>query len=167
MTDILYLKERARVLVSRFAEKELKIATAESCTGGLLAGLLTEIPGSSAVFDRGFVTYSNEAKHEMIGVPVDLLVDYGAVSSEVAKAMACGAHFCSDADVAISITGIAGPDGGTKEKPVGLVYFGVCAESNVADYERCVFENAGRDGIRFQALVQAVELLENFIEKHD
>ncbi|KZL12629.1 Nicotinamide-nucleotide amidohydrolase PncC [Pseudovibrio axinellae] len=164
MTDILYLKERARVLIARYAEKDLKIATAESCTGGLLAGLLTEVPGSSAVLDRGFVTYSNEAKHEMIGVPVDLLVSYGAVSSEVAMAMASGAHFCSNADVAISITGIAGPDGGTKDKPVGLVYFGLAHGKTEAKHVQCFFENTGRDGIRFQALVQALELLENFIE---
>ncbi len=164
MTDILSLKERARVLVSRYAEKEVKITTAESCTGGLLAGLLTEVPGSSAVLDRGFVTYSNEAKHEMIGVPVDLLVSHGAVSCEVAKAMATGAHFCSNANVAVSITGIAGPDGGTKDKPVGLVHFGLAADNREAQHTQRLFENTGRDGIRFQALVQALELLENFIE---
>lgn len=164
MTDILSLKERARLLISLFAERDIKIATAESCTGGLLAGLLTEIPGSSAVLDRGFVTYSNEAKHEMIGVPIDLLMSYGAVSSEVAKAMASGAHFCSNADVAISITGVAGPDGGTKDKPVGLVHFGFSADDRETGHVRCLFENTGRDGIRYQALVQALEILENFIE---
>ncbi|SDR05523.1 CinA family protein [Pseudovibrio sp. Tun.PSC04-5.I4] len=166
MTDILSLKERARILISLFAEREIKIATAESCTGGLLAGLLTEVPGSSAVFDRGFVTYSNEAKHEMIGVPIDLLMSYGAVSSEVAKAMASGAHFCSNADVAISITGIAGPDGGTKDKPVGLVHFGFSADDKETGHIQCLFENTGRDGIRYQALVQALEILENFIENN-
>ncbi|MGH0003003.1 CinA family protein [Pseudovibrio ascidiaceicola] len=164
MTDILSLKERARVLVSRYAEKNIKITTAESCTGGLLAGLLTEVPGSSAVLDRGFVTYSNEAKHEMIGVPVDLLMSYGAVSSEVAKAMASGALFCSSANVAVSITGIAGPDGGTKDKPVGLVHFGFAADTEETKHLQCLFENTGREGIRFQALVQALKLLENFIE---
>lgn len=164
MTDILSLKDRARALIPLFAEKEIKITTAESCTGGLLAGLLTEIPGSSVVLDRGFVTYSNEAKHEMIGVPVDLLMTYGAVSSEVAKAMASGAHFCSNANVAISITGVAGPDGGTKDKPVGLVHFGLAADNHETEHVQCLFENTGRDGVRHQALAQALDMLENFIE---
>ena len=100
----------------------LRVVTAESCTGGLIAGLLTEIPGSSDVFDRGFVTYSNGAKTDMLGVGDSLIKKHGAVSKEVAEAMARGALKNSKADVAIAITGIAGPSGGTKQKPVGLVY---------------------------------------------
>ena len=101
-------------------------ATAESCTGGLIAGLLTEIPGSSAVLERGFVVYSNAAKQELLGVPAETLVNYGAVSGETAVAMAEGALRASRAEVAVSVTGIAGPDGGTAAKPVGLVHF-ACA----------------------------------------
>jgi nicotinamide-nucleotide amidase len=113
-----------RVLDACFARK-LKIATAESCTGGLIAGALTEIAGSSNVFERGFVTYSNEAKQDLLGVPAELIAAHGAVSAEVAEAMALGALAHSRAELALSVTGIAGPDGGSAEKPVGLVHFGL------------------------------------------
>ena len=116
------LNEQAAALLERYRQAGLKIATAESCTGGLIAGCLTNIAGSSAVFERGFVTYSNEAKEEAIDVPADLIARHGAVSAEVAEAMAAGALARSQADVAVSSTGIAGPDGGSAEKPVGLVY---------------------------------------------
>src|SRR6185295_7840382 len=101
--------------------KKLKVVTAESCTGGLIAAALTAIAGSSDVVDRGFVTYSNEAKREMIGVPWDAILGHGAVSEPVARAMAAGALSRSDADIAVSVTGVAGPGGGSAEKPVGLV----------------------------------------------
>ena len=113
-----------RVLDAAFARK-LMIVTAESCTGGLIAGALTEIPGSSNVFERGFVTYSNEAKQELLGVPPDTLAAYGAVSAQVAEAMALGALAYARAQIALSVTGVAGPDGGSAEKPVGLVHFGL------------------------------------------
>ncbi|RLF39573.1 MAG: competence protein ComA [Thermoplasmata archaeon] len=106
-------------------EKELKIATAESCTGGLIGHTLTNISGSSDYYDRGIISYSNRAKMELLGVPEELLKKYGAVSKEVAKAMAEGVRARSKVDIGISTTGIAGPTGGTKEKPVGLVYIGI------------------------------------------
>src|SRR6185312_12927366 len=115
--------QAAKGLLALCLARGLKIATAESCTGGLVAGALTEIPGSSAVVERGFVTYSNEAKHEMLGVPNATLRKFGAVSRQTAQAMARGALKNSDADIAVSITGIAGPGGATPGKPVGLVHF--------------------------------------------
>ena len=122
MFDAQLLHDSAELLeLSR--RVNLKIATAESCTGGLIAGCLTEIAGSSDVVERGFVTYSNEAKIEMLGVPKMLITLHGAVSEQVARAMAEGALARSLADITISVTGVAGPGGGTKEKPVGLVHF--------------------------------------------
>ena len=116
----------ARTALDACAAAGLKIATAESCTGGLVAAALTDIPGSSAVFERGFVTYSNEAKQSLLGVAAATIAQFGAVSAQTAKAMAEGALSNSLADIAVSITGIAGPDGGSAHKPVGLVHF-ACA----------------------------------------
>ncbi|MFN3288446.1 MAG: CinA family protein [Sphingomonadaceae bacterium] len=140
----------------------LTVATAESCTGGLVAAALTSVPGASAMFDRGFVTYSNEAKREMLGVGGDILETFGAVSIAVAWAMAQGALERSQADVAVSITGIAGPDGGTPGKPVGTVVFaralrGVTEKEPVAD--RRDFGDLGRVAIRRQAALVALSLL--------
>ena len=118
----------AEAILALFKQCGLKIATAESCTGGLLAAALTEIAGSSAVFERGFVTYTNVAKSQSLGVPHALLNSFGAVSAEVAGAMAEGALARSNADVAVAITGVAGPDGGSDAKPVGLVHFGLARE---------------------------------------
>ncbi len=115
----------ANKILERAAQAGIMLTTAESCTGGMLAAALTEIPGASAVFDRGFVTYSNAAKTALLGVPEALIAQHGAVSEEVAQAMALGALKHSTAQLAISITGIAGPGGGTAEKPVGLVHFGL------------------------------------------
>ena len=115
---------QAEALLAACRARALKIATAESCTGGLVAGALTAIAGSSEVVDRGFVTYSNEAKREVLGVPADTLAQYGAVSEQTARAMAEGALAHSRAQVALSVTGIAGPGGGTPQKPVGMVCFG-------------------------------------------
>lgn len=139
-----------------------RIAVAESCTGGLVSAALTEIPGSSAVFEAGFVTYSNTLKHELLGVSEDVLDTFGSVSIATAWAMAQGALKKSGADVAVSITGIAGPDGGSEMKPVGTVVFaraelGKDSENAVADLRR--FPNEGRASIRFQAAVCALELL--------
>lgn len=135
------------------------IATAESCTGGLIAAALTDVPGSSAVFDRAFVAYSNEAKMEMLGVPEALIARHGAVSAEVARAMACGALAHSRADIAVSVTGVAGPDGGTTEKPVGLVWFGLKTANAPTRVERRVFAQGGRDFVRSKATETALRFL--------
>jgi len=139
-----------------------KVVTAESCTGGLVVAALTEIAGSSDVVERGFVTYSNAAKHDMIGVPVDLIATHGAVSEEVARAMAEGALAHSRADIAVSVTGMAGPEGGTAEKPVGLVCFGLARRDKdgraTAVSERQVF-GGNRSAIRAAAVARALVLL--------
>jgi nicotinamide-nucleotide amidase len=138
----------------------LKIATAESCTGGLVAGALTEIAGSSDVVDRGFVTYSNAAKQAMLGVPAVTLKRHGAVSSQTAAAMAKGALKNSPADIAVAITGIAGPGGGSKEKPVGLVYFAAASRDgrHVARSRR--YGKIGRRRVRERSVAEALALLE-------
>jgi nicotinamide-nucleotide amidase len=134
------------------------VTTAESCTGGLIIALLTDLPGSSSMVDRGFVTYSNEAKQDMLGVKPETLERYGAVSRETALEMATGALERSRASIALSVTGIAGPDGGSEEKPVGLVWFGVALGGEPAVAEKRVFENLGRDYVRKQTVRTALEL---------
>ena len=147
-------------LIDRYRAAGLRIVTAESCTGGLIAGLLTEIPGSSAVVERGFVTYSNEAKRDCLGVPEATLRDYGAVSEETARAMAEGALNASRADVAVSVTGVAGPDGGTPEKPVGLVWF-ACARKGAATLASARrFGDPGRGSVRLASIGAALALLD-------
>jgi nicotinamide-nucleotide amidase len=137
-----------------------KVATAESCTGGLVAGALTEIPGSSDVLDRGFVTYSDAAKQTMLGVPASVLERHGAVSRETADAMAVGALMMSNADLAIAITGIAGPGGGSAEKPVGLVHFAAAARDGRRLHREKRYGDVGRSAVRREAVTQALELLE-------
>ncbi|TYC65692.1 CinA family protein [Stappia sp. BW2] len=139
------------------------VATAESCTGGLISGALTEIAGSSAAVDRGFVTYSNEAKTEMLGVPKDLVDAYGAVSKEVAIAMAEGALARSNADVAVSVTGIAGPGGGSAQKPVGTVHVAVAAKDRPTDHVHCRFTDNGRQSIRLATIRTALTSILNAI----
>ena len=140
---------------------DLKIVTAESCTGGLIAGLLTEIPGSSSVVERGFVVYSNEAKEDLLGVPAETIRAHGAVSEATARAMAEGALEASRADVAVSVTGVAGPDGGTASKPVGLVHF-ACASRGAATVAREFrFGDIGRSNVRLASVRVALELLED------
>lgn len=134
-----------------------KLVVAESCTGGLLGKLFTDIPGSSGWFERGFITYSNEAKHELLAVPMELIIDHGAVSPQVVKAMAEGALRNSHANCALSITGIAGPDGGTDEKPVGLVYIGY-ADASTVESHRFVFDTQ-RDVNRKRAASSAMMIL--------
>ncbi len=154
------LVARAAALLETFRARRLKIATAESCTGGLVAALLTEIPGSSDVVERGFVTYSNEAKRELILVPAETLAAHGAVSEQTACAMALGALKASRADVAVSITGVAGPGGGSAAKPVGLVHFGCAGPGGrIVTIERR-FGDLGRTSVRRAALEQALALLE-------
>jgi nicotinamide-nucleotide amidase len=153
------IHDLSRKVIEAYKSQEQRIVTAESCTGGLLAGALTEIPGSSDVLERGFVSYSNDSKVEVLGVLPDILEEFGAVSAETAEAMAQGALEFSRADVAISVTGIAGPSGGTLNKPVGLVFFGVAsrAAGSVFHY-RCHFKGE-RDDIRMQAVKEALRLL--------
>ncbi|TCD13141.1 CinA family protein [Oricola cellulosilytica] len=153
------IEARLEALLALCNEKAVVIATAESCTGGLVAATLTDIAGSSAMVDRGFVTYSNPAKTEMLGVPGELLDRHGAVSGEVASAMAEGALARSNADVTISVTGIAGPDGGTDLKPVGLVWFGCAAAWAPTFVHKTVFPNNGRGFVREAAVMAAVEIL--------
>jgi len=146
-------------LLDLYRKRGWMIATAESCTGGLIAATLTEIAGSSDVVDRGFVTYSNEAKTDLIGVPVELIREHGAVSAEVAAAMADGALARSRASVTVAVTGIAGPGGGSAEKPVGLVYIGLRkSDQEKPLVERHVFEGR-RYEVRLQSVVRAIDLL--------
>jgi nicotinamide-nucleotide amidase len=137
---------------------KLMVATAESCTGGLIAGALTSISGSSDVVYGGFVTYANAAKTSMIGVPARLIRDYGAVSSQVARAMADGARNRARVDIAIAVTGVAGPSGGSERKPVGLVYFACASHEGTRVVERR-FGNLGRDAVREASVLAALELL--------
>jgi nicotinamide-nucleotide amidase len=153
------LKTAAAALIRAYAERGLKIATAESCTGGLVAGILTEIAGSSAVVERGFVVYSNEAKTELIGVPAELIEAHGAVSAPVALAMADGALARSHADVAVAVTGIAGPTGGTATKPVGLVHFACAAAGKPTRHLERRYGDLGRGVVRLCAVEDAFGLL--------
>lgn len=158
------LKERAARLIAAYAERGLMVATAESCTGGLVAGLLTEIAGSSAVVERGFVTYSNEAKAEAIGVPMALIAAHGAVSEPVARAMAEGALAHSRAQVAVAITGIAGPGGGSAAKPVGLVHFGLAQRGRETIHLERRYGDIGRENVRRRAVAEALGLLERALD---
>ncbi|WP_416896859.1 MAG: CinA family protein [Minwuia sp.] len=147
-------------LLDIFRARGLKAASVESCTGGLIAGLLTEIAGSSDVVDRGFVTYSNEAKNELAGVPMGLIERHGAVSEPVAIAMAEGGLQHSNADVVVAVTGVAGPGGGSAEKPVGLVHLACARKGRTTLHQRHVFADRGRTFIRRQTVLQALRMLE-------
>jgi nicotinamide-nucleotide amidase len=149
----------ATALLDLCKAKKLMVATAESCTGGLVAGALTDIAGSSAVVDRGFVTYTNAAKQRMLGVTADTLQQFGAVSGETAEAMARGALGNSDADLTVSITGIAGPGGGSEEKPVGLVHFAAAARDGRLVRRERRFGDIGRAQVRKLSVLEAIALL--------
>ncbi|MFY9288847.1 MAG: CinA family protein [Alphaproteobacteria bacterium] len=153
----------SRQVINAYGEQKQKIVTAESCTGGLLTAALTQIPGSSAVLERGFITYSNDAKTEVLAVMPEPLEIYGAVSEPVAEAMAQGALEFSHADVAIAITGIAGPGGATMSKPVGLVYLGLAKRSGALFHLACNFKG-DRDDIRMQAVREALKMLLSMAE---
>ncbi|MFK7902701.1 MAG: CinA family protein [Nitratireductor sp.] len=155
------LNEISQYVLAKMNEAGLKVATAESCTGGLVSALLSSIAGSSSVFERGFVTYSNEAKCEQLGVDNELIDEFGAVSSQVAMAMAAGALDNSNANISVSITGIAGPDGGSEEKPVGLVYIAIAGPEGMF-VEELKFGNLGRHEIRSQSAIAALEMLVAF-----
>ncbi len=154
------LRETASRVLEAFRARGLKLATAESCTGGLVAAALTEIAGSSDVVDRGFVTYSNEAKQAMLGVPAATLKRYGAVSAQTAAAMAAGALKNSLADVTVAITGVAGPGGGTKQKPVGLVHFAAASRDGRHAARSRRYGKIGRRRVRERSVAEALELLQ-------
>ena len=154
------LTAHAARLLDALRARSLTLATAESCTGGLIAGLLTEIAGASDVVDSGFVTYSNDAKTEALGVHPDLIARHGAVSREVARAMAEGALIHSGADVAIAVTGIAGPGGGTDLKPVGLVHLAVARIGRDTRNAEARFGDIGRSGVRLATVARALDLID-------
>ncbi|CAK0746559.1 nicotinamide-nucleotide amidase [Azospirillaceae bacterium] len=156
-----HITDLALKVISAYSLANLKLAAVESCTGGLVSGALTSIPGSSAVVDRGFITYSNQAKKEMLGVPASLLETQGAVSAEVAEAMAIGTLERSQANVTVSITGIAGPGGESETKPVGLVYFGRAGLLPLV--EKRNFKGS-RNEIRELAVQRALELFLSALE---
>ena len=155
------LLARAEALIARYAGAGKRIATTESCTGGLVAGLLTAVPGSSAVVERGFVTYSNAAKSTMLGVPAAMIEAHGAVSEDVARAMADGALAQSQADVAVAVTGVAGPGGGSAGKPVGLVHFGLAGKGAPTRHLERRYGDLGRAEVRRRSVEDALALLED------
>lgn len=158
------MRDAAERVLFACRKRGFKVVTAESCTGGLIAATLTAIAGSSDVVDRAFVTYSNEAKREMIGVPWDAILGHGAVSDPVARAMAMGALARSDATLAVAVTGVAGPGGGTTEKPVGLVHLGAARTGFDTIAERHVFPG-DRDGIRRVTVLTALTMLGSLAER--
>ena len=153
----------AEAVILEARSQKLRIATAESCTGGLIGGLLTEIPGSSEVFERGFIVYFNRAKQDMLGVPGDLIADMGAVSEAVSRAMAEGAVENSNAHIAVAVTGIAGPGGGTKMKPVGLVHIAAARENRSILHEAHRFGDIGRTEVRIRTVEAALEMLQRML----
>ncbi|WP_199629321.1 CinA family protein [Rhizobium sp. OAE497] len=154
--EILALAEK---IIRDFSAEELMVSTAESCTGGLIAGALTEISGSSAVVDRGFVTYTNTAKMEMLGVQEQTLARFGAVSEETARQMVHGALFRSRAAFAVAVTGIAGPGGGSAEKPVGLVHLAAKSRQGALMHHKMLYGDIGRDKVRLATVKTALEML--------
>lgn len=159
------IEQKARALIAAFSERGLMVATAESCTGGLIVGALTEVSGSSSVVDRGFVTYSNDAKIQMLGVDPATLAAHGAVSRQTAVEMARGALSHSQADIAIAVTGIAGPSGGTDEKPVGLVHLAAASRGGAVRHREMRYGDIGRDAIRLATVRTALDMLEDTAER--
>ena len=162
MTFPAALLSQAEALLAAYRRAGLTIATAESCTGGLVAGCLTEIAGSSDIFERGFVTYSNAAKTELLAVPARLIAERGAVSAEIAEAMARGALAGSTADVTVALTGVAGPGGGTAERPVGLVHFHASRRGGAARPRREIFAG-DRAAVRLSSVATALEMLDELL----
>lgn len=149
----------ARLLVDEARERSLRIVTAESCTGGLVAGAICQVSGASDVFERGFITYSNRAKQELLGVPGDLIADLGAVSEPVARMMAEGALEASNAHVSVAVTGVAGPGGGTRLKPVGTVHIATARTNHGLMHRAEFFEEETREGIQLAAVQAALQAL--------
>jgi nicotinamide-nucleotide amidase len=159
------LRAAAKAVLDACRVRGLKVATAESCTGGLVTGALTDIAGSSDVLDRGFVTYSNEAKQQMLGVPADILRNHGAVSRQTAEAMARGALGRANADLVVAITGIAGPGGGNADKPVGLVHFTAAARDGSLTHAEKRYGDIGRAEVRHKSVLQALAMLKEIAER--
>lgn len=155
----LEIETLARLLVDEARERSLRIVTAESCTGGLVAGAICAVSGASDVFERGFVTYSNRAKQELLGVPGDLIADFGAVSEPVARTMAEGALENSNAHLAVAITGVAGPGGGTPMKPVGTVHIATARANQQLMHRREMFDEETREAIQLAAVQAALQAL--------
>jgi nicotinamide-nucleotide amidase len=153
------LRAAATAVLAACRARGLKVATAESCTGGLVAGALTDIAGSSDVLDRGFVTYSNAAKQQMLGVSANVLREHGAVSRQTAEAMARGALGKGGADLVVAITGIAGPGGGSADKPVGLVHFAAASRSGKLTHHEARYGDIGRSDVREKSVLQALMML--------
>lgn len=158
------LQTAATAVLDACRTRGLKLATAESCTGGLVAAALTDIAGSSDVVDRGFVTYSNQAKQEMLGVSSETLRDHGAVSRQTAEAMARGAIAHSGADISVAITGVAGPGGGSAEKPVGLVHFAAASRDGALTHREMRYGDIGRAEVRRKSVLQALTMLQSIAE---
>jgi nicotinamide-nucleotide amidase len=159
--------DAAQILLDICTRKKLTLATAESCTGGLVAAVISEIPGSSAVLDRGFVTYSNEAKQQMLGVTPATIDVYGAVSRECAEEMAKGALAHASVDLSVSITGIAGPTGAVPGKPIGLVFFCAASRSGRVIAHDCKYGDIGRANVRHESVLQALAMLRELAEKEE
>ncbi len=155
--------EAAEELLGRCRTAGVKLAAAESCTGGLVSAYLTAVSGASDIIERGFVTYSNIAKSEQLGVPVSLIATQGAVSEEVVRAMAEGALAHSHADIAVAVTGIAGPGGGSPEKPVGLVYIAAARQDRETQSRRCEFGDIGRQAVRLKTVQEAFALVSSLL----
>ncbi|MCC3306071.1 CinA family protein [Sneathiella sp. HT1-7] len=153
------IEKLATEVLEKCRGKKWQLATAESCTGGLIGGALTDIAGSSDVFDRGFITYSNKAKARVIGVSTEILRSHGAVSEETARAMALGALKTAGANLTVAVTGIAGPGGGGPGKPVGLVHFAVATDSGVAEHRKMEYGDIGRSEVRLATVQTALEML--------
>ena len=158
------IEAAARRVIEGAKRPGLTISTVESCTGGLVGGALTAVAGSSSVYDRGFITYSNAAKTALVGVPADLIVAHGAVSEPVARAMAMGARRAAAVDLAVSVTGIAGPGGGSEDKPVGLVHFALAGPGGVIHREER-FGGRSRDRVRLASVEVALALLQDALDQ--
>lgn len=159
----MHLKSVVEAMLARCRAQGLSLTAAESCTGGLIMAALTEIAGSSDVVDRGFVTYSNAAKTEMLDVPSALIARHGAVSEAVARAMVSGALAHSSADLAVAVTGVAGPGGGTADKPVGLVHIAAGRRGGPTVHRRCDFGDIGRGEVRLRSVAEALALLDSLL----
>lgn len=159
------IEEAAQRLLDSAQARGLWVSTAESCTGGLLGAALTSAAGTSAVFDRGFIAYSNAAKTALLGVPADLIKAHGAVSEQTARAMALGARDRAGADIGVSVTGVAGPGGGSEAKPVGLVHFGLALPDGSVEHHEERFGDLGRDGVRLEAVRVGLAMLIDAVER--